>query len=209
MCVYIYVYVCIYNHVKFEELTNLITESLWYVSTSIAISPQGRITEWLRLEGSSEGHLVQLPCSSRVTFSRLARTTTRWLLNISRDGDSTTTLAKLCQCSVTLTVKSVSWCSEGTSRVSVCACCLWSWHWAPLKRPWLPILCTLPSGFYVSRSDPPPEPSLLQAKQWEVLQSLHHLVALLQTLSTMSTSLLNQGAQDWKEHSRCGLTSAE
>jgi len=35
-----------------------------------------------------------------------------------------------------------------TSRVSVCAHCLWSWHWAPLERTWLCPLYTLPSGIY-------------------------------------------------------------
>ena len=35
------------------------------------------------------------------------------------------------------TQKSVSWSSDGTSCVSVCAHCLCSSHWAPLKRAWL------------------------------------------------------------------------
>lgn len=37
--------------------------------------------------------------------ARLSRTISRWLWNISRDGDSRTNLGSLCQCSVTLTVK--------------------------------------------------------------------------------------------------------
>ena len=59
----------------------------------------------LGLEGTSVGHLVQHPRRSRVTYSRLQRTLSRWVLNISREGDSTTSLGSLCQCSVTLRVK--------------------------------------------------------------------------------------------------------
>ena len=47
-------------------------------------------------------HLVQPPCRSRVTYSRLHRTLSRWVLNISREGDSTASLGSLFQGSVTL-----------------------------------------------------------------------------------------------------------
>ena len=47
-------------------------------------------------------HLVQPPCRSRVTYSRLHRTSYRQVFNISREGDSTTSLGSLFQCSVTL-----------------------------------------------------------------------------------------------------------
>lgn len=51
--------------------------------------------------------------------SRMPRTMSRWFMNISKDGESTASL-RLCQCSVTLTEgKNVSWCSEGTSCVSL------------------------------------------------------------------------------------------
>ena len=45
------------------------------------------------------------PCRSRVTHSRLHRTLSRWVLNISREGDSTASLGSLGQGSVTLTGK--------------------------------------------------------------------------------------------------------
>jgi len=54
------------------------------------------------LEGTSGDHLAQPLCQSRVTYSRLHRTLSRQVLNISKEGDSTASLGSLFQCSVTL-----------------------------------------------------------------------------------------------------------
>lgn len=58
-----------------------------------------RITKWLRLEGTPEGHVVQAPCSSKATQSRLPRQ----LLKISTRRESLQPLR--CHCSITHTVK--------------------------------------------------------------------------------------------------------
>lgn len=43
----------------------------------------------------------------------------RWLLNLSKERNSTASLSNLCQCLVTVTVKRFSWCSEGITCISV------------------------------------------------------------------------------------------
>lgn len=45
--------------------------------------------------------------------------------------------------------RNAAWCSEGASRVPVCAHGLWSCLWAPLERALLGPHCTLPSSIYV------------------------------------------------------------
>lgn len=55
-----------------------------------------KITEWLMLEETSEDLLVQLPCSKWEI--RLIWPMISWVLSISRDGNSTSTLGNLFQC---------------------------------------------------------------------------------------------------------------
>lgn len=64
-----------------------------------------RITAWLGLKRSSGGHVVQFSCWSRFTQNRLHKTTSRPILNMSREGGSTASLHNLFQCSGTISVK--------------------------------------------------------------------------------------------------------
>ena len=76
--------------------------------SSIPMIMQNRESQNYRmLRGGRDlcGSSSPTPCSSRVTQSRLHRTASRWVLNFSREGDSTTSLGNLFQCSVTLRVK--------------------------------------------------------------------------------------------------------
>lgn len=61
--------------------------------------------EQMKWEGTSASHLGHLPCSSRGSWSRVPRTVSSRLLNISKGGDCTTSLSNLFQCSITLMVK--------------------------------------------------------------------------------------------------------
>lgn len=63
-----------------------------------------KITERMRFEGTSQDHKVQIHAQSRLNYSRLLKTSPSWGLNVSKDGDSITSLGK---CSVILTVKNI------------------------------------------------------------------------------------------------------
>lgn len=77
--------------------------------------------------------------------------------------------------------KCISWWSDGSSCVSVCAHGLLSCHWGSLKGAWLHPLCILLSAVYTYWQDFPEAFSRLNSPSsqfcliWEVLQSLRHL----------------------------------
>jgi len=78
-----------------------------------------------------------IPCPSRVTQSRLHRTVARRGWNISREGDSTTSLwAAWARAPSPSEGRSSSSGSAGTSQASVCARCPLPCRWAPLQRVW-------------------------------------------------------------------------
>ena len=64
-----------------------------------------RLRASLRLEGTSGSLLFNLHAQSRVSYSRLLKVMLSWVLNISKDGDSTAPLSNLLQCLNILTVK--------------------------------------------------------------------------------------------------------
>ena len=63
-----------------------------------------RITEFLRLEGASRDRLVPPTAHSRHSYSGLFRDAATWVLNISKGGDSTTSLGNRFCCLTTLTI---------------------------------------------------------------------------------------------------------
>lgn len=72
----------------------------------------------------------------RSTWSQLPRNLSTWLLNISSNGDSTTSPGE----PVPGLSHPVWWKFPDVHRETPFLCfilwlCLWPWHWAPLKRP--------------------------------------------------------------------------
>lgn len=91
--------------------------------------------------GTFRDHLVSF--LARPPKAGLPRTIWRWLWNISKEGDCTTSMGNLCpQCLVTPALLMF----RKHPRVSACAHCLCSCHWAPLKRVGLHPLWALPPG---------------------------------------------------------------
>ena len=88
-------------------LTVLVWAVIWLLCVSLWDEFGGsfyRITESERLEGTSGDHRVQ-SLLKQSPYSRSRRQVSRQVLNISREGNFTTPLGSLFQCSATLTVK--------------------------------------------------------------------------------------------------------
>lgn len=84
------------------------------------------------------------PCSGRVSYRRLLRVMSTWVLNISKAADSTTSLGNWWQCLITLTEKkSFFLCWGGISCISVCPIASCPINWAPLRKSWLCLLWSL------------------------------------------------------------------
>ena len=63
------------------------------------------ITELSELEGTSKGHLVQLPANEQGHLQEDQVAPSSLTLNVSKDGASTTSLGNLFQCFITIIVK--------------------------------------------------------------------------------------------------------
>lgn len=107
---------------------------------------------WLR-QAEPSGPIRSQPSSCRTIQNKVPRPMARQSLGISEE-ETLQPLGSLCQCLVIYTAHKCSWCSDGISCVPVCAQCLCSWHWAPLKKAWLHLRCTLSSEIYRHQQDP-------------------------------------------------------
>ena len=100
-----------------------------------------RITEWTRLEGTSEDHLVQPPCQAGSPRARC----TGWHPGGFWISPEKKTPQPLCETLSPSQYRSAPPYSAGTSCASVCAHCLLSCRWVQLKRVWFHSLDALPS----------------------------------------------------------------
>jgi len=123
---------------------------------------------------------------------------------MSKDGDSTTSLAILCQCSTILTEKKTQTNKKTSPTKKPFATCQ-----GPLKRFWLHLLYSFPAGV-IHSDEIPPDPSLPQAKQSQLSQPLV-LCQTLQILHPLCGPLLDffryvhvsyWWAQSWSQHCR-------
>lgn len=167
-----------------------------------------RIRNWLRLEGTNRGYLVQTACSSRDTLNWLLRTT-------SKDGDSTTSPGNLFQCSVTLPREVFPDFREEPETfqcVPIASCPV---TWAPVKRVWCQLLCTHPFRYFHILMRSPPQacssPGWAINLSWEERCSSHFnsFVTLHMSLFSMCKSLLYWGIPICTQYCSCDFITAE
>lgn len=88
----------------FCSFAQLCIKKDYSVEKEIIKASNHRISELERLEGSiGGGHLVQPTCLSSAPWSKLHRIASRQFLNVSKGGETTTSLSHLFQCRVTHT----------------------------------------------------------------------------------------------------------
>jgi len=182
---------------------------LWksHLNFFIAISQNHRLAEVGRnLLGSSH----PTPAQGRLTYSRLLSTVSRQGLNISRGGESTTSLGRLCQLLITLTV--------------IMFFLMFKWNFLHLNLcPWRLVLSLgttekasssllpphqvfihvgkIPLSLFFSRLN---SPSSLSLSAYERCPGpLIIFMAIHWSSSSMSTSLFYWGAQKRTQHPRC------
>lgn len=128
----------------------------------------------------------------------LLRTMSSWLWNISRGGDSTTSLGYFMVKRYFLVFGGI---------VLYFNLCSFSFVWASLKRASFHSLCTLPLYRIIRYSS---EASLLEAEEFQ-LSPLFFTLEVLQSLNLhrVFMFLLYWGAQNWTQYSRHDLSPAE
>lgn len=87
------------------------------------------------------------------TQNRLATTTSRQLLKTSKKETPRPLWAMCTNAQYSNRARSVSWCSDRTLCVSVCACCLSSKHWVQVKSWLCPLCSSLQFDFIYSMAD--------------------------------------------------------
>lgn len=101
----------------------------------------------IQLKKTSKSILSSLSAQSSVTYSRLFRSLSSWILNIWNVGDSTMSLCNPLQSLVTLTVTYT--CLSGVSFILFCSHCLLFIHRRPLRKVWLCVLYCLSHQLFV------------------------------------------------------------
>lgn len=155
----------------------------------------------------------------QVPYSKLPRKASRCVLYITREGDFTTSLGSLIQCSVTFKVKKFFLMAVWNFLYFTSWMLPLVMSLGPAGRSLTPSTCLPPNRYlYVLiRSSF----SLLQVQQSQVSQSFlitrcsRSLIVFVMTLrhlpldALLKLLVLNWGAQNWKQYSRCVLTWAE
>lgn len=90
--------VCTKNKYNSKELWKLANTKIWR-------QKDHRMTEWIGLEGTYNNCLILPSTQSRISYSRLPWTMSSWVLRISTDEASTTSLGNLLHCWTTISVK--------------------------------------------------------------------------------------------------------
>lgn len=119
-------------------IENTINKSLLWLTLNSGKPQKHRIVEADRNLSRSSS----LTACSNSLYYWLCRTISSWVLNISTDGDPTTSLDNLCLCLTIITVKnkqtnnnkSVFLHSDEIFCFLICAHCLLSCQWAPMRR---------------------------------------------------------------------------
>lgn len=134
------------------------------------------------------------------------RIVSRWLLRISREGDSTTALGSLCQHSVTCRAKFFP-CSGGISCVPVSSHYLWSCCFAPASdtsRHFIKYISIYMYIVYIyshlCSSTLPPAPAAFSDRRFSVPSSSSQPPC-------QELQLCSRGALNWPQHSRAEETA--